>query len=218
MFLGHYGVGLSAKKPAKSISLGTLFLAAQWLDLLWPILVLMNIEQVVIQPGDTKLTPLEFTHYPYSHSLLFVLIWGIVLGGVYYLIKKNKRNALIIGLLVLSHWILDLIVHKPDLPLVPGGPYLGFGLWNIPVIAVILESIIYLGGIYLYVKTTTPKDKIGVYGFWSLIVLLALIYVINLAGPPPPDADSIGWAGLLLWLFVLWAYWADKHRIAKSGK
>ena len=218
MFLGHYGVGLAAKKPAKSISLGTLFLAAQWLDLLWPILVLMNIEQVAIQPGDTKLTPLEFTHYPYSHSLLFVLIWGIVLGGVYYLIKKNKRNALIIGLLVLSHWILDLIVHKPDLPLVPGGPYLGFGLWNIPVIAVILESIIYLGGIYLYVKTTTPKDKIGVYGFWSLIVLLALIYVINLAGPPPPDADSIGWAGLLLWLFVLWAYWADKHRIAKSGK
>lgn len=216
MFIGHYGIGLAAKKTAKTISLGTFFLASQWIDLIWPILVLLNIEQVIIQPGDTKLTPLEFTHYPYSHSLIFVLMWGIVLGGIYFLLKKNKRNALIIGLLVVSHWILDLIVHKPDLPLVPGGPYLGLGLWNIPVIAVILESIIYIGGIILYVNTTTPKDKIGIYGFWSLIIILALIHAINLTGPPPPDIDAIGWAGLLLWLFVLWAYWADKHRTIKS--
>ena len=95
MFIGHYGVGLAAKKPAKSISLGTLFLSAQWLDLVWPILVLLNIEQVVISPGDTKLTPLEFTHYPFSHSLIFVLGWSVVLGVIYYLIKKNKKNALI---------------------------------------------------------------------------------------------------------------------------
>jgi FtsH-binding integral membrane protein len=216
MFLGHYGIGLAAKKPAKSISLGTFFLAAQWIDLIWPILVLLNIEQVVIQPGDTKLTPLEFIHYPYSHSLLFVLVWGIVLGGVYFLIKKNKRNALIVGLLVLSHWILDLIVHKPDLPLVPGGPYLGLGLWNIPLIAVILEFIIYIGGVILYVNTTTPKDKVSKYGFWSLIILLAVIYIVNIAGPPPPDVDAIGWAGLLLWLFVLWAYWIDRHRIIRE--
>ena len=216
MFIGHYGVGLAAKKPAKSISLGTLFLSAQWLDLVWPILVLLNIEQVVISPGDTKLTPLEFTHYPFSHSLIFVLGWSVVLGVIYYLIKKNKKNALIVGLLVLSHWILDLIVHKPDLPLIPGGPYLGFGLWNYPVIAVIFELLIFIGGIILYVNTTTPKDKIGIFGFWSLIILLAVIYIINIAGPPPPGVESIGWAGLLLWVFVLWAYWADKHRTVKS--
>jgi len=215
MFIGHYGIGLAAKKPAKTMSLGTFFLASQWLDLIWPILVLLNIEQVVISPGDTKLTPLEFTHYPFSHSLIFVLGWSVVLGVIYYLIKKNKKNALIVGLLVLSHWVLDLIVHKPDLPLIPGGPYLGFGLWNIPVIAVILELLIYTGGIYLYVSATTARDKIGVYGFWSLIVLLAVIYVVNIAGPPPPDVKAIGWAGLLLWVFVLWAYWADKHRTVK---
>jgi hypothetical protein len=215
MFIGHYGVGLAAKKPAKSISLGTLFLAAQWLDLIWPILVLLNIEHVVIESGNTQLTPLDFTYYPFSHSLVFVLGWSIVLGVVYYFIKKNKRNALIVGLLVLSHWVLDLLVHKPDLPLIPGGPFVGLGLWNIPLIAVILEFLIYIGGIVLYVNTTTAKDKIGTYGFWSLTVLLAVIYVINIAGPPPPDVDAIGWAGLLLWLFVLWAYWIDRHRKAK---
>ena len=216
MFIGHYGVGLAAKKPAKSISLGTLFLAAQWLDLIWPILVLLNIEHVVVEPGNTQLTPLDFTYYPFSHSLLFVLGWSIVLGAVYYFIKKNKKNALIIGLLVLSHWVLDLLVHRPDLPLIPGGPYVGLGLWNIPLVAVILEFLIYIGGIILYVNITTAKDKIGIYGFWSLIVLLAVIYVINIAGPPPPDVDAIGWAGLLLWLFVLWAYWIDRHRTVKS--
>lgn len=216
MFIGHYGVGLAAKKPAKTISLGTLFLAAQWLDLIWPILVLLNIEHVVIEPGNTQLTPLDFTYYPFSHSLLFVLGWSIVLGVVYYFIKKNKRNALIVGLLVLSHWVLDLLVHRPDLPLIPGGPYVGLGLWNIPLVAVILEFLIYIGGIVLYINTTSAKDKIGTYGFWSLTVLLAVIYVINIAGPPPPDVDAIGWAGLLLWLFVLWAYWIDRHRTVKT--
>jgi membrane-bound metal-dependent hydrolase YbcI (DUF457 family) len=216
MFLGHYGVGLASKKPAKTISLGTLFLAAQWLDLLWPIFLILGIEHVVINPGDTKLTPLDFNDYPYSHSLLFVLIWSVVIGLVYFFIKKNRRNALIVGLLVLSHWVLDLFVHRPDLPIIPGGPYWGFGLWNIPAIALIFEAFIFIGGIWIYVSVTSPKDKIGSYGFWSLMTVLALIYIVNIIGPPPPDAKAIGYSGLGLWLSVIWAYWADKHREVKQ--
>jgi hypothetical protein len=215
MFLGHYGVGLAGKKPAKTISLGTLFLAAQWLDLIWPIFVIPNIEHVVINPGITKMTPLDFTDYPYSHSLLFVLGWSVVIGLIYFLIKRNKRNALIVGLLVLSHWVIDLFVHRPDLPLIPGGPYLGFGLWNLPVIAIILEAAIFIAGVAIYVSATLPKDKIGSYGFWSLMIILVLIYIMNFVGPPPPDVKAIGYAGLGLWLFVIWAYWADKHRTVK---
>lgn len=215
MFIGHYGVGLAVKKPAKSISLGTLFLAAQWLDLLWPIFVILGIEHVVISPGSTKLTPLEFTDYPYSHSLLFVLIWSVIVGGIYFIIKRNKKNAIIVGLLVLSHWVLDLIVHIPDLPIMPAGPFVGLGLWNMPVIAVIIEAAIFIAGIALYVSSTSAKDKIGSYGFWSLIILLALIHILNMTGPPPPNVKAIGYSGLGLWLFVIWAYWADKHRAAK---
>lgn len=215
MFLGHYGVGLAAKKPAKSISLGTLFLAAQWLDLLWPIFILLGIEHVVIEPGISKITPLEFTDYPYSHSLLFVLIWSILLGGIYYIIKRNKKNALIVGLLVLSHWVLDLIVHIPDLPILPSGPYVGFGLWNLPLISIVIEAAIFIAGVVFYVSSTTPKDKIGSYGFWSLIIFLAAAHLVNLTSPPPPNVNAIGWAGLSMWILVIWAYWADKHRIAK---
>ena len=94
MFIGHYGIGLAAKKPAKTLSLGTLFLAAQWLDLIWPVLLILNIEHVELNPGDTKMTPLNFIDYPYSHSLIYVLGWSLLVGAVYFLIKKNKRNAL----------------------------------------------------------------------------------------------------------------------------
>jgi hypothetical protein len=215
MFIGHFGIGLAAKKPAKSISLGTLFLASQWLDLIWPLLVILNIERVEINPGDTIMTPLNFIDYPYSHSLVYVLGWSILIGIVYFLIKKNKRNALIVGLLVLSHWILDLFVHRPDLPILPAGPYVGFGLWNIPVIAVILELAIYISGIWLYASVTKAKDKIGKYALWSLVIFLAVIHIVNLTGPPPPDVKAIGYAGLAMWLIVIWAYWADKHREAK---
>jgi len=216
MFIGHFGVGFAAKKPASKVSLGTLFMAAGWLDLIWPILLILNIENVQINPGDTKMTPLNFVEYPYSHSLVYVLGWSILLGIIYYLLRKNKKNALIIGLLVLSHWVLDLFVHRPDLPILVSGPFVGLGLWNLPVIAVILEAGIYILGIAIYISKTKATDKIGVYGLWSLIVFLALIHTANLTGPPPPDEKMIGYAGLSMWLLVLWAYWADRHREVKS--
>ena len=215
MFIGHYGVGLAAKKPAKSVSLGTLFLSAQWLDLLWPVLIVFNIEQVEINPHPINITPLDFVYYPFSHSLLFVLIWSTLFGGIYFIFKKNLRNALIVGLLVLSHWMLDLFVHVPDLPILPAGPYIGLGLWKYPAIETIIEIGIFITGAVIYAKCTSPKDKIGVYGFWSLIALLTLIHLANIFGPPPPDVKSLGYVSLFLWLFVPWAYWADKHRAVK---
>lgn len=215
MFIGHYSIGLAAKKPAKTLSLGTIFLAAQWLDLIWPLFIILGIEHVTLNPGDTKMTPLSFIDYPYSHSLLFVLGWSIIFGVIYFSIKKNKRNALIVGLLVLSHWVLDLFVHRPDLPILISGPYVGLGLWNLPIVEIILEFGIFILGVWLYFSTTTPKDKIGIYAPWSLVIFLGLIHVVNLTGPPPPDVKAIGFAGLGMWLFVIWAYWADKHREVK---
>ncbi|RPI18862.1 MAG: hypothetical protein EHM58_03775 [Ignavibacteriae bacterium] len=214
MFIGHFGAGLAGKKPAPQVSLGTLFLASQWLDLLWPLLLLFGIEHVVINPGDTIMTPLNFSDYPYSHSLIFVLAWSIIIGGIYFFIKRNVKNSLIVGLLVLSHWVLDLFVHRPDLPLLTSGPNVGFGLWNSPVIAIILESVIFILGVWFYISATSAKDKIGTYAFWALIVFLVIIYFGNIMGPPPPDVKSIAYLGLTQWLLVLWAYWVDRHRVA----
>src|SRR5512139_3691369 len=130
MFLGHFAVGFAAKRLAPRASLGTLFLAAQFIDLLWPLLVLLGIERVRIAPGITTVTPLDFEHYPWSHSLFAVSVWGVLFATVYLFIRRDRRASLVLGLAVLSHWLLDFLVHRPDLPLLPGGERFGLGLWN----------------------------------------------------------------------------------------
>ncbi len=212
MFIGHYAAALAAKKAAPKTSLGTLFLASQFIDLLWPLFLLFGIENVRIEPGNTAVTPLDFYNYPYSHSLLFVLIWAVLFGIVYFFIKKYRTGAIVLSLLVLSHWLLDLVVHKPDLPLAPGTTGVGLGLWNSLPLTLIIEIGLFAAGLYLYLNTTSSKDKIGFYGFYSLMIFILAIYLMNLFGPPPPDVKMIAIAGNAGWLLVLWACWTDKHR------
>ena len=215
MFIGHFGVGLGAKKAAPKISLGTFFLASQFLDLLWPTFLLLGWEHVKIQPGMTKMTPLNFTDYPLSHSLLMAVVWGMLFAMVYFLIKRNYFGSLVLGLCVLSHWVLDLFVHIHDLPLFPGSNYyFGFGLWNNKLIAIALEGLIFMVGLALYINSTMSKNKAGTYGLWGLMIVLVLIYLSSLFGPPPPSVKAIAWAGELQWIFVFWAYWVDKNRVA----
>jgi len=217
MFLGHFGAGFAGKKFSKSASLGTYFMAAQWIDLVWPILILLGIERVEIQPSASAVTPLNFSYYPFTHSLIGVLVWGILFGLVYYFIKKNLKVSIILGLLVISHWFLDLIVHIPDLPIFPGeGIKVGLGLWNNFMGTVILEILIFGIGAYLYLSATKSKNKIGTYSFIGLVVFLILIYVVNLLGPPPDSIEAIGIVGNAQWLIVFWGYWIDKNREAND--
>ncbi|MGE5315837.1 MAG: metal-dependent hydrolase [Acidobacteriota bacterium] len=213
MFVGHFGVGFGAKAAAKTVSLGTLFLAAQFIDLLWPTLLLLGIERVRIEPGITTVTPLNFLYYPFSHSLLFVLIWAAVVGGAFYLIRKSMRGALVLGVLVVSHWLLDLIVHRPDLPLYPGSTTLaGWEGWSSLGTTLVLEGGIFAAGVFLYFRATEAADLQGVWGLWTFVAVIVGIYLLNVFGPPPPDVSSIAWAGHLQWLFVVWGYWVDRHR------
>jgi len=213
MFLGHFGIGFGAKKAAPGLSLGLLFLAAQFLDLIWPTLLLFKIEQVEIIPGISKVTPLKFTHYPISHSLLMVIFWSLLVGVIYWLMKKNIKYALVLALCVISHWLLDLIVHIPDLPLYPGSSAeVGMGLWNYPWLTILAEGIFFTAGILIYINKTKAINAVGKYGLLTLILLLILIYTVNLAGPPPPDVSAIAWTGHLQWLFVLFAFWIDRNR------
>jgi FtsH-binding integral membrane protein len=213
MFLGHFAAGLAGKAAAPKSSLGTLFLAAQFLDLLWPTLLLLNLEQAIISPEPGVLVPLKFTHYPISHSMLMALGWGLLFGLVYWLIKKDTRSAVVLGLLVVSHWLLDFIVHVPDLPLYPGdAPMLGLGLWTSTIATIAVESLLFIVGLWLYLRTTRANNKTGNYSFWALVVFLVVIYFMNLFGPVPPSMEAVAWGGQMQWLLIIWAYWADRNR------
>ena len=215
MFIGHFGLGLAAKKIDNRPSLGTLFLAAQFIDLIWPVFLLLGVEEVLIDPGNTEFTPLNFIYYPFSHSFLAVLIWSAGFGLVYFLIKKNYKAAVLLGLLVMSHWILDLIAHRPDLPLTfSNETKAGLSLWNSFWLTLIIEGFIFTAGAYFYFKSTKAKNKKGNILFWGLMIFLTAVYLLNAFGPPPPDVKSIGAAGLSLWLVVAWGYWADRNRQA----
>ena len=208
MFIGHFGLGYGAKKIDKLPSLAMLFIAAQFLDLLWPIFVLLGIETFEIDLGNTSLTPINFTSYPFSHSLLMSLVWAILFGVLYFIVKKNKKSSLLLGSLVFSHWILDFLTHRPDLPLTPFADLkVGLGLWNSPIIEIILETGLFLGGVFLYYKTVDIKRKIA---FWSLVIAFLVIHFMNVFGPPPPSVMAVAWSANLMWLFVLWAWWIEK--------
>jgi hypothetical protein len=128
MFAGHFGVGFGLKRWAPALSLGTLFLAAQWVDLVWPTLLLLDLEHVRNEPGATKLTPLDFYDYPLTHSLLAACLWAVGFALGYGLLSRSKWAAGVCAFGVISHWGLDLLVHRPDLLLVPGGELrLGLG-------------------------------------------------------------------------------------------
>ena len=215
MFIGHFGLGFGAKRAAPGVSLGTLFLACQFADLLWPTLVLFGVEQVEVQPGVTQMTPLNFVSYPYSHSLLALCGWGVVFGVVYLVVRRTRASAAVtLALLVVSHWVLDFIVHRPDLPLtLHGSARVGLGLWSSIPATMAVEGLIFAGGIAVYTRATVPRDRIGSIGLWSLVVFLAVVYLANSFGPPPPSAAAVAWSAQAMWLLVVWAYWVDGHRL-----
>jgi hypothetical protein len=217
VFIGHFAVGFGARAAAPRASLGTLFLAAQFIDLLWPTLLLFGVERVRIEPGATAVTPLVFEHYPVSHSLLAVAAWALLLALAYRFLRQDRRGAWVIGLAVLSHWLLDAVVHQPDLPLYPGSAVLaGLTLWDSLPATLAIELPLFAAGIWLYLRATRPRDRIGTWGLGGLVGLLLAIYAGNLAGPPPPGVTAIAWVGQLQWLLVLWAYWVDAHRCNRS--
>lgn len=215
MFIGHFAVGLAAKKAAPAVSLGTLFLAAQFTDLLWPMLLLLGIERVAIDPGNTVVTSLNFISYPVTHSLVAVVFWACAFAMAYMLIRRYPRGAVTLGLLVLSHWILDLITHRPDLPIVPGGLTVGLGLWNSLAWTLIIEVGLFAVCVWIYLRTTLAKNRTGVWSFWALVAFLVVVYLGNLFGPPPPSEAAIAWAGQAMWLIVIWGYWIDRNRVVR---
>jgi hypothetical protein len=212
MLAGHFGLGMGLKRAAPELSLGTLFLAVQLADLVWPLCLLLGLEHVRIAPGITRLTPLDFTDYPVTHSLLGALAWSAVVGGLYSLFTGRTASAATLSLGVLSHWFLDLIVHRRDLQLVPDGPAFGFGLWDSFYATLAVEGSLFVLGATLYVRLTRARDAQGRFGLVALLVMFPVLQLAAWFGPPPPDTRSLAFGALAMWLFVPWGYWVDRHR------
>lgn len=219
MFLGHFAVGFGAKKAAPKTSLGTLILAAVFLDTLWPLFLLAGLERVRIDPGNTPVTPLDFEFYPYSHSLLLAAAWSVAFAGSYFVLRRYRAGALVAGICVFSHWVLDFVSHRPDLPLLPGGSArAGLGLWHSRPATIAVEGVLFAAGIAIYARTTVARDRTGRWALAGLVAVLVVSYFANLFGPPPPDVTLIADAGLAAGiLLVAWGYWIDRHREVRSG-
>ncbi len=218
MFVGHFGVALAAKRVAPRTSLATLVAAASFLDLVWPVFLLAGAERVrVVQDAPTPFLRLDFESYPGSHSALFAALWAAVFALAYLRTTGYRTGALTCGALVFSHWVLDLATHRPDLPLWPGGPKAGLGLWYSTAGTLVVELAIFMAGIAVYAGSTRPRNAVGRWGLAGFVLLLLLAYVSSLGGPPPPSVTAIAVVSLLgAALAIALAAWVDRNRDVRS--
>jgi hypothetical protein len=214
MLVGHVAVGFAAKRVEPKISLGTLVLAAMFIDFLWCIFMIAGIERVQFKGGMGAANYLDASNIAISHSLLMDTIWAALFAAAYFLRRHYARGAWVVFVAVLSHWVLDFVSHRPDMPLAPAvSRYFGLGLWNSIPATLVVEGGFWLLAIILYVHATRPKRRAGVYALWSVIALLTLAWYNNIAGPPPPNPHTAPIVSLVFFsLIVAWAYWMNQLR------
>lgn len=212
MFVGHFAVALGAKRVAPRVPLGLLVGAAIALDLIWPIFLLAGIETVRIDPGNTAFTPAAFDHYPWSHSLVMACMWGALTAAIAFPRLRSGAAAALTGAVVVSHWVLDFVTHRPDLPLWPGSEVYGLGLWNSIPATFVVEGALFAAAVVAYATAFPPRDATGRWAFRGLVAFITLIWISGPFSAPPPGATAIAVVGLLMWLFPLWGAWIERHR------
>jgi hypothetical protein len=218
MFIGHYGVALALKPAERRLSLFWLFLAVQLVDVFWGAFTLLGWEHTEITPGHTAGSPLNFISYPFTHSLVAAILWSGLAYGAGRLLPlaqgaDRKRVALVLGVATLSHWFLDVIVHKPDLTLWGGDLKFGLGLWDHAVLELLLEIAMLAAGLIVYLKSTRPLSATGRFGMIIFSLILVGTLLSNAYGPLPPDMTAVGITVLLGYpAFALIAGWLDRKR------
>jgi membrane-bound metal-dependent hydrolase YbcI (DUF457 family) len=213
MFIGHFAVGFASKRFAPRTNLGVLMAAPSFLDLLWPFFLLVGWEKVRTDLGNTRFSKFDFVSYPWSHSLLMSVVWASIFALVYYAITRYRAGAIAIWIGVVSHWIFDWTTHRPDLPLYPGGPKFGLGLWNSVAGTMTVELLLLAVGLWMYIGATRARDRIGRYGLLGYVVLLLLIYIGDRFSAPPSSVPVLAWSCIIAEVvLILWAWWFDRHR------
>ncbi len=217
MFLGHYGVALALKRKEPKVSLGTLFVACELVDVLWGAFLVLGWEHLRILPDENPLLVLQFYDYPITHSLVGALAWRIAAAAVYYSwptrdTSRHWQATVLVGAAVASHWLLDFVVHVPDLPIAGNdSSKLGLGLWRHLGISVALELLLLAAGVVLYVRGRSRRHPVRPVRLAVVVVLLVGMYAASLLGPPPPSVMAIGLGDIGFLLFMgLAGAWADR--------
>jgi membrane-bound metal-dependent hydrolase YbcI (DUF457 family) len=216
MFVGHYGVSCGARPLEQRIPLWVLFIAVQFLDVLWGVFVLLGIEKVRIVPGITATNPLDLYYMPFTHSLPGALGWAVLAALAYHVWRggtSGARASVIVGAAVFSHWLLDVLVHRPDLPLWGDRWKIGLSLWNVPAVAFALEAAILFGGAWLYLRSTTSRTRTSTLAFVVFAVLLLLIQAMTFFGAPPASPAGAAITALVAYVVIAAAAgWLDTKR------
>lgn len=214
MFVGHFAVAFAAKPVAPRVSLPMLIVAAALADILWVAFFVAGIERVEIVPGLMAANSLDLVSMPFSHSLLMDAVWALIFAGLYLWMRRDSRGAWVIAAAVLSHWVLDVVTHRPDMQVAPGiDTRLGLGLWNSPIATLIVEGLLWLAAIVVYVRGTRSDGWAGRYGFWPMIVILTILWLTSLRGDPPPSLSALAMINTVFLAVVLsWAAWMTRAR------
>jgi hypothetical protein len=213
MFVGHFAVALAAKRATPRLSLPLLFAAVQFLDILWPVFILLGVEHARVTPGFAAASPLDLYDFPISHSLVTSLGWSLLFASP-FLITRRPREAAVLAACVFSHYVLDFASHTPDMPLYPGGQAkFGLGLWNHLGATIVIEGALFVAGIAIYLRATRATGRAGTIGFAVLMIVLAAGWLSGALGPPPPDIKAV--AALIIVfipLFMGAAWFIDRQR------
>lgn len=214
MFIGHYGAAFAGKKFAPKISLGVFFAATLFIDLFWSIFSILGIEKFRVDPSLPGIMPVSLYYMPYSHSLSAAILWSTLFALLVYAFYRDTRGAVVSFLVVISHWILDLVAHREDLSIFGGPIKFGFGIWNWRWLALGVEFGVFFAGLLLYLSAAPPRDRTGTWSLASLVMLL-IAAQMAIAFSPGQMLEELDWAVLSQFLLVFWAVWIDRHRVTE---
>ncbi len=218
MFVGHLAVGFLGKRVAPRVSVAFLIFCTTFLDVLWPVFILLGIEHAAIVPGLTPASPLDLYDYPWSHSLLMALVWSLALAAP-WLVRRQRREALVIAACVFSHAVLDVVSHRADVPLFPGSDVkIGLGLWYSRTGTVVVEGGLWAIALLIYARAFRPTSAWGKWGLWSLAVLLTLAWLGGVYGPPPSNIRTLAASALpAIAVFTAWVWSVERRRVSVAG-
>jgi len=211
MFVGHYSVSLAARRSNVDLPLWVWFIAVQWLDLGFMTFVLLGIEKVRIVPGFTDTNPLDLYFMPYTHGLLGATVASAIFAVLVAAVFPAARSAGGLGLLWLasfSHWLLDLVMHTPDLPIINGPEKVGLGLWNHLAIGLPLELLLLVLAAWFYARGADRTRRVRL---WILVGVMLALQVYSIVGPTPASAAQFAVTALSAYgLLTLGAYWVER--------
>jgi len=212
MGIGHLAASFALRPRFPRVPLYVLLVAGVLVDLFWGVAIVAGVEHAHVDPASPSSVPLVLDSAPFTHSLLACVGWGALAAAAWGLARRDRAGALVLGALVVSHWLLDWVSHVPEMPVLPSGPFVGLGLWRSRWGSLVVEVAMLWIGLALYVRATSARDRIGTFGILVIALVLTAMGFATFLGPPPPSVTPLAVGNIALALLLLPIEWVDWHR------